>query len=399
MVTACLHLHPSPTVSADHVRALLAEHTPPCLSLFMPTHRSVPENRVDRGSFARLMDAFAAQLDVNGSRIERERLLAPLWTLEADRVFWEHTLDGLAVFAADGEAEIFRVSQPMPTLAIVGDRFHTLPLITLAASADRFDLLALTSRTARVYGGTLAELEPVDLGTPEHGSVRLPGEILREDVIDEVTREAHRVRASSGLGRTLHGGFRSKQDDIDADTQRFFREVDGTILERVSQDHRLPLMLVALAEHAAVFRRLSKNPWLEPVGIDRDPARLAPVELRGLAGPIFAEARRRRVQRLLVAYAKAADEGHGSGDPATIARAAVAGQVAILLVEEGRLEPGHLDRQTGEIGWGERAPGVVFDLIGRIAEEVFLRDGEVVTLPRIEMPNENGLAAIWRYGG
>ena len=34
-------------VSLETVRSLLAPHEAPCLSLYMPTHRRVPDNRVD----------------------------------------------------------------------------------------------------------------------------------------------------------------------------------------------------------------------------------------------------------------------------------------------------------------------------------------------------------------
>jgi hypothetical protein len=37
------------------------------------------------------------------------------------------------------------------------------------------------------------------------------------------------------------------------------------------------------------------------------------------------------------------------------------------------------------------------DLVSILAEEVLLRDGEIVSLRPIEMPTETGVAAIYRY--
>lgn len=392
-----------PPLSQASLRALLTEPRPPCLSLIMPTHRRPPDNAVDRGTFAGLVDILCDQLAANGHRHDRVRLTAPLRALEHDPDFWEHTLDGLAVFAQDGDAVLFRVASPLPPRVMLGERFCTVPLIPLVTAVDQFDLLALTSRTARIYSGTAEDLEPVNLEPTLHGSSRVAGELHRVDIIDEETEEPHRVRASSGVDRTLHGGFRSRHEDVDADTERFFREVDRTILEHVSQaDHR-PLFVVALAEHAAVFRHISKNAFLENT-VPHDPSRLTAAELGRLVQPLLTFARQQRMERLLVTYAKALEKGHASGDPAEIARKVMAGAVATLLVEAGRTEDSAFDPVTGEIGWNgctgaghDASHGQTADLFNTLCEEVLLHGGDVVTLPRLLMPNENGMAAIYRF--
>lgn len=304
------------------------------------------------------------------------------------------------MFAQDGEAVLFRVASSLPQRVAMDERFCILPLIPLATAVERFDLLALTGRTARIYTGAPEELMPVDLGPALQGSSDVVGELRRADVIDEDTLEPHRVRASSGVARALHGGFRSRQEDVDADTERFFREVDHTILDHVSHADRRPLFVVALGEHAAVFRHLSKNPFLEGT-IPRDPSRLTAMELSRLVQPLLAEARQQRAERLVVSYAKSLEKGLASGDPAEIARMAVAGRVGTLLVEAGRAEAGCFNPATGEIGWngctGTDVLAKHTDLFTAISEAVLLHDGDVITLPRILMPNENGMAAIARF--
>ncbi len=80
----------------------------------------------------------------------------------------------------------------------------------------------------------------------------------------------------------------------------------------------------------------------------------------------------------------------------------MAGQVATLLVEQDRFEPGKFDRATGAITWGadvRTKSGIELagDLVGILAEEVLLRDGEIVSLRPIDMPTETGVAALYRY--
>ncbi|MFM8986802.1 MAG: hypothetical protein ACKONH_12250 [Planctomycetia bacterium] len=91
-----------------------------------------------------------------------------------------------------------------------------------------------------------------------------------------------------------------------------------------------------------------------------------------------------------------------------MARAAVAGQVATLLIEADRFEAGRFDRATGAIAFGGPAPGAAArsgdvpavggeDLFGAVAETVLLHGGTILALARNEMPTESGVAAIYRY--
>lgn len=388
------------TLSLASVRALLEPHRPPCLSLYMPTHRNVPANLVDIHQFRRLVDSLEAGLLLKHRRDEVDRLLDPFHRLDANATFWQHTLDGLAVLSSDGTAEVFRVQQPFQPLALSTDRFHTMPLVRVAASIGRFDVLALSSREARVYEGTTDLLDPFDLG--DEAAAGGPGTLSRWDFIDQDTFQAHRVRQRAGAMGSVHGGFGSKSDDVDADTERFFREVDRIVVDRVSNRSRLPLLLVAISEHASLFRKLSANPQLLAEGIATDPKMLEGAALVPLVRSVADAERRRRIERLVTLFSKARDEGRGSGDLSDIARAAVAGQVGTLLVEQDRIEPGKLDRATGAIEWGEDVEtesGIELagDLVGILAEEVLLRNGEIVSLRPIEMPTETGVAALYRY--
>ncbi len=91
-------------LSLAAVRDLLLPQPAPCLTLSLPTHRNVPENRVDLLSYTHLVDSLDMALSLAHPRAEIERLLRPYHQLGTDRTFWEHTRAGLIVFAADGWA-------------------------------------------------------------------------------------------------------------------------------------------------------------------------------------------------------------------------------------------------------------------------------------------------------
>jgi hypothetical protein len=401
------------TLSSETVRELLGEHPAPCLSLLMPTHRKVPDNLVDRPAYRHLVEALEMAVSVAHSRAEIEEVLEPFRELGENVRFWEHTRDGLAVFATAGTARVFLLPTPVKPLALVARRFHTLPLVRLVAGAERYNVLALTSREAHVYEGRLREgaadpLDPVPLHDPGG-----PPEIDRAEVVDTETWQPHRVQrgmgpSGLGAGSIVHGGTGSKQDDIDADTEIFLRHVDDVVHDKVSRRSGLPLVLVALPRLAAMFRGLSKNSFLLEEFVPHDVHLLPVGDLPALVAPVFARARERLVEAELHRFAAARDRGLGAGDLSDIAHAAIAGKVSLLLVEKDRFEPGCLDRATGAIEPDGEVPADLSrsgdtpalrteDLLGGIAETVLLHGGEVLALEKIRMPTESGAAAIYRY--
>lgn len=404
------------TLSVEAVRALLEPPAPPCLSLYLPTHRNVPGNTVDRPAFAHLVEALERTLADSRPREAIERLLHPFRLLSTDGRLWRHALDGLAVLAACGRARVFTLQRSVVPLAVVAERFHVMPLVAAATALERFTVLALTSRSARVYAGRVwhdprgasgERLDPVPL-------VAVPGRepaeaLTRDDVTSAEVVEPHRVKhgmGPAGRGATpfVHGGFGAKRDDVDRDTEIFLRHVAEVVHEQVSRPTALPLVLVAQPRLAATFRGLAHNPLLVAESVGLDPHLLPEAELTAAVVPVFVRAREARIAREVRAFAQARDRGQGSGDLADVARAAVAGQVATLLVEADRFEAGRLDRSGGAVTFTAaasrstaRPAAATEDVFGAVAETVLAKGGTVVTVARIAMPTESGVAATYRY--
>ena len=76
------------TLSLEAVRLLLVPHPAPCLSLYLPTHRNVPDNTVDLPSFKYLVGGFEMALSASQPRDEIERIVRPFHLLTSDVRFW-----------------------------------------------------------------------------------------------------------------------------------------------------------------------------------------------------------------------------------------------------------------------------------------------------------------------
>ncbi len=372
---------------------LTAFATPPCLSLYQPTHRRHPENQQDPIRFRHGIEALSISLRQQYSAAQIQALLAPFQALADDTVFWNHTQDGLAVLGGTGMFRVFVLPRAVAELAVVADSFHTKPLRRLLQSAGRYQVLGLSLQKIRLFEGdreTIAELELAP-GVPQ---------TITDALGDEFTEPHHTVSSHGGIGggsAPMHHGQGGKKDEVDKDAERFFRAVDRAVTEHHSKPSGLPMILAALPEHHHLFRKVSHNALLLDTGIDVNPDALSPDQLRQRAWAAVEPQYLAQQARWVDEFGAARAKGLGSDNLADVARAAAAGRVAMLLIEAERQLAGHLDDSSGRIIAAELANPRIDDLLDDLGELVLKRGGRVHVLPADRMPGSAGLAATYRH--
>jgi hypothetical protein len=367
-------------------------HQAPCISIYLPTHRHRPANQQDPIRFRNLLRTAEASLRQKYPALEIQALMQPFEALAIDRSFWNHTLDGLAILGAPGLFRTFRLQRPVRELCVVADSFHVKPLIRIQQSADRYQVLCLNRRQMRLLEGNRDALDEVE---PAAGVPATIAEALGEELT-----EPHLTVASYGMGagesamRHGHGG---RKDEVDKDTERYFRAVDRAVLEHHSRPSGLPLMLAAMKEYHATFRRVSRNPFLMSGGLAINPDAASLDQLRAQAWEIVEPLYLQRLSELIEKYRIARSRQLGSDDVSQIAPAAVAGRIDCLLVEADRVVPGRIDPATGKIEPGDISHPEIDDLLDDLSETVLRAKGEVVVVPKERMPLTTGVAATYRF--
>lgn len=374
----------------DYVPLLLAVREPPCVSLYQPTHRHHPDNLQDPIRFRNLVRSIRSSLRDKYPRCETRSILEQLEALAGDELFWNRTLDGLAVIASADMFKVYRLLRPVPERVVVADSFHTKPLMRILQSADRYNVLGLSLHRAWLFEGNRDEMGEVD---PAPGMPRTIDEVV-EPPSGEPERR-NRVYGAAG-GTTRHGT--DLRDDKQAiESERFFRAVDRAVLERHSRPTGMPLLLAALPEHHRLFRTVSRNPLLLAEAIDTAPDALSLEELRARAWQIMLPHYLERLAGLSDRFAEARAKSTGTDDLAEVAAAATAGRVETVLIDADRHVPGIFDATTGRIEHEGVDPLAVDDLLDDIGEGVLRTGGEVIVVPSERMPTATGVAAIYRY--
>jgi hypothetical protein len=331
-----------PKMDVLHPRELLdlvAQSRPPCVSLYLPTHRRAPASREDALGLRRLLDDARTDLgEIGLRRAEIDDLFGPASSLLTDRRFWEQQADGLAILLAADRWQCLRLPFPVPELVTVGERFSIHPLLELLAARDFF-VLALSHRLARLFTAdpwSIRELE-VD---------GLAGGVLEGLPIDEheESLQVHGAVAGPRAEAAFHGHGGAK-DAAAAARVRYLRALDRT-LHPILGARTGPLVVAGVASIVAEFTALTRH---GPVlgSIAGNPDRTPPRELHAAAWaavePHFLENRDRALQR----YAALAGTGRTSDRLVEIVEAASRGRVETLLLAPATA-PGGMD-PTGAV--------------------------------------------------
>jgi hypothetical protein len=378
-------------MSIYRLNELLSPSASPVISIYQPTHRHHPDNQQDPIRFRNLVTEVETSLRQKYPNREVRSLLEPLRSLAGDNEFWNHTRDGLGVFAGADDFRAYRLQRTVPELAVVADSFHLKPLLRFVQSADRYQVLCLSRGEATLHEGNRDALDPVELASASAGA--------DEGGAGAESQPLPTVRPGGSFGGESAGRqtYTSDQQVKESHAERFFRAVDRAVLDQHSRPSGLPLVLVAVSENQDLFRRVSHNPALLSAGVTIDPAALGADQLRAEVWQVVLPHYLARLAELVDRFHAARAKHLASGDASDIAQATVAGRVGTLLVDAGRVIPGTVDAASGRVTFDEMTHPGVDDLLDDLAELVLRKGGEVVVVPAERMPTQSGAAAIFRF--
>jgi hypothetical protein len=369
------------TLHVSAIRGLLEASAPPCVSIYLPTHRGGPATHQNP---IRLKNAIAAAEERlaqrGGRRSEVEAYLRPVRALiDVPELFWRQA-DGFAAFLSPKTFQTLRLTVSVPELVVVGERFHLKPLMPLLVGDGRFYILAVSQDHVRL-------LEASREGARE---VEVPG--MPRSLEEGINADAKQHYFQEQL-RDPHSAT-ERSDVTDAMLEPFLLRVDGALTDLLEEE-RAPLVLAGVKRIRTAYRHLSKYGSTLERGIDGDPDERSETELQReaweLVSPIFQGGRQQSAER----YRELKGTGRASADLRQVLRAACQGRVESIFVPADEQRWGRFHPEPCEIEPCAESLGE--DLLDRAALEVLVRRGVVYAVPRAEMPGPGAVNAVYRY--
>uniref|UniRef100_A0ACD5GVZ3 Uncharacterized protein n=1 Tax=Desertifilum tharense IPPAS B-1220 TaxID=1781255 RepID=A0ACD5GVZ3_9CYAN len=382
-----------PLLSLDQL-ANLTQTEEPSISIYLPTERRSKETRQNPIRFKNLIRQAEEQLIEQGLKTqEAHQLLQAAHELDTYD-FWQHQSDGLAIFISPSLFRYYRLPLDFEELAVVSDRFHLKPLLSLFTGDGQFYLLALSQNQVRLFQGSRFSISEVELENVPQGIA----EALRYDDPEQQLQFHTRTQPARAEGdrAAIFHGQGGGEDDAKENILRYFRKVNQGI-DELLKGQQIPLVLAGVEYLQPIYREANTYPHLLDKGVTGNPDILKAEELHSPAWeaiePYFQQAQQEVIER----YQELAGTGQTSNALPEVVSTAYYQRVDSLLVPVGIQQWGAFDPQTNQVEVHSEQKVGDEDLIDLAAIHTLLNGGKVYAVEPEAVPNQEPVAAVFRY--
>lgn len=381
-------------ITKKDIEELSQVNDQPCISIFIPTHRSGFNNaKIDQLSFKNALNEARTQMEQSGLEPnEMHSTLRAGYELLEDESFWTKLSDGLAVFISSSRFVYFELPIAFNTYIFVGRNFHLKPLFPMFAGDGRFFLLALSQNEVRFFEGQRNSITPVIIE-----------DLVPEDLEDALlfsSTEAQLQAHSSGnpINPGIYHGQGKGKDEKNKQLEKYFRQVDKGLMEML-HDETAPLIIAAVDYLVPIYEDISQYPNIMSFSVKGNPENDTPMQLHEKAWsfmqPYFKEEQRSLANDFQSKFAqeKAAISAYA------VIPAAINGRVDTLFIDKD--EPnlwGQFNAEDNSIRLHPARKQDSICLLNKAAIATFLQGGNVYNLSGTDLPYpEASLNAIYRY--
>lgn len=377
-------------ITIQQLRDLVEAGTPPCVSIFMPTHsRHGRDVRQDPAHLKNLLREAEEKLVRTGMRPTLARdLLEPARKLQDDPDFWLRNEGALAIYLAEGFFRIFTLPVSVEDAVMVNARFEIKPLLPLL-HGKLFYVLALAQKGVRLLECTRHSCRQVPL--PKDVATTITDAIAGGD-----EHQADALRHSGDVSNPQTGAYHSQVTDTKNKEQEdrafFYRQLDDGV-RRVIRDPDAPVVLAGADSTAPHYRQASEHRALYPEWIHGNPQQVADDALHARALELLEPEWHRELNTLQEQYGSAYARQLASDNINQIVPAAAQGRVGILFVSPENRRFGKFDESSQMVD--DRSDEE--DLVDQAAVQTLLTGGQLVVVKPEDVPGKGEVAAIYRY--
>lgn len=360
---------------------LKARQDDPAVSILMPTHRSFPDNKQDSITLKNLVKQTEERLL---SQMDKRDVWPIMEAINAEIEAHDHShnLDGLALFAGAGYAEIVRLPFEVNERAIIDHNFATRDITRGLFDAVNYFILVISREYGRLF------------------------QAYNERLVHEFDRTTDLQGYSFPIKNTslysTSGHDRSQAPSEDNLLKEFLNVVDKSLQEIQGKrgSDRLPVIVIGDARNVGLFKQLSDRPE-DIVGEVTNAT-----DLEADAQTLVADAQAAVASHRAAFEAGAMDKrGQARGanrlltDLSEIYRASGEGNAERLYVRRGYIQSGVIDAEARTVTPSEdaTAAGVTDDVVDELIELVQANGGDIAFLSKDTLGDEAPLTLQTRY--
>jgi len=364
--------------TGEEIKSLVTRRSDACVSLYVPTDpitQNTAASRIELKNLAKMAFGQLRKADFDKRRLALLEELVD--EIQDDDEFWRVQANSLAIFLTPDSMDTFRLPNVLSASAEVSSRFHIKPLLRAVSFPFAAFVLAIAQDSVRLIEVARDRLA---------AEIKVPG--MPRDMSHAVGRALPRDPAPTGRIQGREG--------YKVLLRQYARRIDLALRPLLAGRTR-PMILATVPQTAAVYRSMNHYSGLLEEVIDGNTEHMSVEEIAEKARSILAAVNERAVQALVERFVSQRAAGLASADLVHVARAAVAGAVATLLVDIDETIPGTLDPASGAVTLEDSASAHSYDVLGEIAGLTILNGGDVVGVRKADLPGNASFAALFRY--
>jgi hypothetical protein len=358
-------------LSRSELKSLQASPDYPSVSILAPTHRTAPSNKQDPILVKNLTRKAIDRLHGELSKREVAAVVKNLQQL-VRAVDWEHTLDGLALFASRERSGAFTLPFRVKARTIIDETFATRDLVYAFNRAPPYRVLVLSQRCT-LYDAWTAVLD-------EHRVKPFP-----------------MVHRGPGGASKLPGGQGINRSAVRDEAHRqFFRSVDDAVAA-LQKANPLPLVVVGVERNLAFYREITRQSEAIVGMLAGNYDQASGSALGKLVWPVFQTGATLRKTEALVQLDKAVGAHRHASGIDQVWRAAAGGKCRALLVEKDFKYPADVSPEGNRLlPYTGQGPASLDDAVDAVIERVIDAEGEVYFYPAGTLGIHQKIAAVLR---
>lgn len=370
----------------------------PCVSIFMPTHRTsevVQNEKQDPIILKTQLQEAEKQLREQGmGKGEAAEFLQPGYDLLQHELFWNNQLEGLAIFIAKGFFKTLTLPLPIKEELVINSSFYISPLMPALTNDEQFYVLVFSKHISRFYLGNA-------YGMQELNTVVLPQGI--DDVINFQEKEGNQLFREGGPAPEPvptdtyphNSSHYANEKDYMAN---YLRAIDQGLWKQVLANDNKPLLLAAVESEVGAYRHISHYKHLSEEAIfgnyEREDKMALWEKAREKLAPYFKAAH----QAALENYYNHIATPLTSSMPETVIPASYYSRVADLFVQKDAPQIwGTFNEADNVLVIHEQQQDGDESLLDKAVSKTVLNGGTVHVLEAEQMPKESIVAAFMRY--
>lgn len=382
-------------LNVESIQNMMKKTQEPSISIFLPTYRKGSEAGQNAIRFKNLLRNVEKLLHEKGFEFNKiQEFLAEPFALLEDVDFWNHQLDGLAVFISPGEFQYFKLPNTVEEKFIVNDHYHLKPILNLLNGDMRFYIVAIDLHKTRLFKCSRYNIEEVNLGDTivkfeDFQKFIVPASSQNKEGVGPVANTPIREGMLHGFG--MYGEPERKKDIIE-----FFRLVDKGIKAHL-KDLNSFLIPAGVEYLIPLYRESNTYTNLSPEAINKNPHTFSQEELLNEGWNIIKKRTERKTADALKQFGNLLNYDKASNDIKEVIKASHSNRILHLLVNFdgeiwGKFNPDTYDVElhTEKIDGDE-------ELISLAVQQTLFHNGFVYPVNKEEMPNGEPLAAVFRY--